>query len=319
MDENADRNGGTGRTEGNGGTDAGPGTERPARTEPAAVRTSTPGTARGAGTGERDLGLDRHHSARIYDYFLGGKTNFPPDREVAEKLLAAFPGFRNAARANRAFMHRAARYLAERGIHQFLDIGTGIPTSPNLHEVVQSMVPAARVVYADNDPIVLAHARALLTGSPEGRTAYVEADITEPDSILDSAQLLDTLDMKRPLALCLVGLMHYIVDERDASGIVRRLVDQLPSGSYVVISQCTPDFAPEEWEQAINVYKADGGEAQVRPREEFARFFDGLELVEPGIEVPHRWHPDPDSAGVVGIGDMDDALVSMWAGVALKR
>ncbi|WP_405806086.1 SAM-dependent methyltransferase [Streptomyces sp. NBC_01187] len=279
---------------------------------------------------ERDLGLDRHHSARIYDYFLGGRTNFPPDREVAEKLLAAFPGFRIAARTNRAFMHRAARYLADRGVHQFLDIGTGIPTSPNLHEVVQALVPSARVVYADNDPIVLAHARALLTGSPEGRTAYVDADITEPASILGSQQVKDTLDMSRPIALCVVGLLHYITDEHDAHGIMRRLVSAMPSGSYVVVSHCTPDFAPEQWEEAINVYRADGGDAQVRSRDEFARFFEGLELVEPGIEVPHRWHPDLGTTDVRTIadtreagehgesGDTTDALVSVWAGVALK-
>ncbi|MGK4907091.1 SAM-dependent methyltransferase [Streptomyces albus] len=272
----------------------------------------------------RDLGLDRHHSARIYDYYLGGKTNFPPDREVAEKLLAAFPGFRNAARANRAFMHRAARYLARIGVHQFLDIGTGIPTSPNLHEVVQSLVPQARVVYADNDPIVLTHARALLTGSAEGRTAYVEADITDPDSILDSAQVRETLDFDRPIALCLVGLMHYITDERDPYGIVRHLVEALPPESYLVLSQCTPDFAPEEWEEAMVVYKQDGGSAQVRSREEIARFFDGLELIEPGIEVPHRWHPDQDTDQLVHLrsddpGDTTDTLVSMWAGVALKH
>ncbi|MFG3258369.1 SAM-dependent methyltransferase [Streptomyces sp. NPDC048172] len=269
--------------------------------------------------GERDLGLDRHHSARIYDYFLGGKTNFPPDREVAEKLLAAFPGFRNAARANRAFMHRAARFLVERGIRQFLDIGTGIPTSPNLHEVAQSIAPETRIVYADNDPIVLAHARALLTGSPEGRTAYVEADITDPESILTSSQLTGTIDLSQPTALCLVGLMHYITDEHDAYGIVERLTEALAPGSYVVLSQCTPDFAPEEWEQAMEVYKMDGGSAQVRSREEISRFFGGLELVEPGIEVPHRWHPDADTSQVTSIGDMDDALVSMWAGVAIKR
>ncbi|MGP3986999.1 SAM-dependent methyltransferase [Streptomyces sp. 3N207] len=273
---------------------------------------------------ERDLGLDRHHSARIYDYFLGGKTNFPPDREVAEKLLAAFPGFRIAAHANRAFMHRAARLLAARGIHQFLDIGTGIPTSPNLHEVAQAVVPQTRVVYADNDPIVLAHARALLTGSSEGRTAYVEADITDPDTILRSRQVRETLDFDRPIALCLVGLLHYITDEQDAYGIVRHLVDAMPSGSYVVISQCTPDFAPEEWEEAINVYKADGGSAQVRSRAEFTRFFEGLELMEPGIEVPHRWHPDEDTSDVVSLrpeenGEMTDALVSVWAGVGVKR
>ena len=273
---------------------------------------------------ELDLGLDRHHSARIYDYFLGGKTNFPPDREVAEKLLVAFPGFRIAAHANRAFMHRAARLLAARGIHQFLDIGTGIPTSPNLHEVAQAVVPQARVVYADNDPIVLTHARALLTGSPEGRTAYVEADITEPDTILRSRQVRETLDFDRPIALCLVGLLHYITDEQDAHGIVRRLVDAMPAGSYVVISQCTPDFAPEEWEKAINVYKADGGSAQVRSRAEFTRFFEGLELMEPGIEVPHRWHPDEDISDVVSLrpeenGEMTDALVSVWAGVGVKH
>ena len=271
--------------------------------------------------GERDLGLDRHHSARIYDYFLGGRTNFPPDREVAERLLAAFPGFRHAAHANRAFMHRTARFLVERGVRQFLDIGTGIPTSPNLHEVAQSVAPETRIVYADNDPIVLAHARALLTSTPEGRTSYVEADITDPESILSSPQLRGTIDLSQPTALCLVGLMHYITDEMNAYDIVARLTDALAPGSYVVLSQCTPDFAPEQWEQAMEVYKMDGGSAQVRSREEFTRFFGDLDLVEPGIEVPHRWHPDEDATGVTSIGDGDrnDALVSMWAGVALKR
>ncbi|NSC24535.1 SAM-dependent methyltransferase [Streptomyces albus subsp. chlorinus] len=272
---------------------------------------------------ERDLGLDRHHSARIYDYFLGGKTNFPPDREVAEKLLAAFPGFRIAARANRAFMHRAARYLAGIGVRQFLDIGTGIPTSPNLHEVAQAEAPETRVVYVDNDPIVLSHARALLTGTAEGRTAYVEADITAPDSVLDSAQVRETLDFGRPIALCIVGMMHYITDAHDPFGIVRHLVDAMPHGSYLVLSQCTPDFAPEQWEKAMEVYKMDGGSAQVRPRAEVARFFEGLEWVEPGLEVPHRWHPEVETADVAhipadGPGGTTDALVSLWAGVARK-
>lgn len=275
------------------------------------------GTA--AATPERVLGLDRHHSARIYDYFLGGKTNYPPDREVAEKLLAAFPGFRTAARTNRAFMHRAARYLAEQGVRQFLDIGTGIPTSPNLHEVVQATAPESRVVYADNDPIVLAHARALLNSSPEGRTAYVDADVTRPRAILDSQQLRDTLDMSQPVALSLVGLFHYITDEHRPYELVRTLVDELAPGSYFVFSHCTPDFAPEEWKSAIEVYKADGGSAQVRSREEISRFFEGLELVEPGVEVPHRWHPDADTERLVSIGNLDDAAVSCWAGVAIKR
>jgi SAM-dependent methyltransferase len=268
---------------------------------------------------ERDLGLDRHHSARIYDYFLGGKTNYPPDREVAEKLLAAFPGFRTAARTSRAFMHRAGHYLAERGVRQFLDVGTGIPTSPNLHEVVQATAPESRIVYADNDPIVLAHARALLDSHPEGRTAYVDADVTEPRAILDSPQLRDTLDMAQPVALSLVGLFHYITDDQQPYALVRSLVDELAPGSYLVFSHCTPDFAPEEWKSAIEVYKADGGNAQVRSRDEVARFFDGLELVEPGVEVPHRWHPDPDTERLVDIGSLDDAAVSCWAGVAVKR
>ncbi|THA25546.1 SAM-dependent methyltransferase [Streptomyces sp. RKND-216] len=275
--------------------------------------------AAGPAAAERDLGLDTHHSARIYDYFLGGKTNYPPDREVGEKLLAAFPGFRTAARTNRAFMHRAAHHLAERGIRQFLDIGTGIPTSPNLHEVVQAVAPDSRVVYADNDPIVLAHARALLTSAPEGRTAYVDADIMKPRDILDSPQLRETLDMAQPVALSLVGLFHYITDDQQPYDLVRALVDELAPGSYLVFSHCTPDFAPEEWKSAIQVYKADGGNAQVRSRAEIERFFDGLELVEPGVEVPHRWHPDADTERLVDIGSLDDAAVSLWAGVALKH
>jgi SAM-dependent methyltransferase len=275
--------------------------------------------AGGSAAAERDLGLDTHHSARIYDYFLGGKTNYPPDREVGEKLLAAFPGFRTAARTNRAFMHRAARHLAEQGMRQFLDIGTGIPTSPNLHEVVQAVAPDSRVVYADNDPIVLAHARALLTSTPEGRTAYVDADITKPRDILDSRQLRDTLDMSQPVVLSLVGLFHYITDDQQPYELVRSLVDELAPGSYLVFSHCTPDFAPEEWKSAIEVYKADGGNAQVRSRAEVERFFEGLDLVEPGVEVPHRWHPDADTERLVDIGSLDDAAVSLWAGVALKR
>jgi O-methyltransferase involved in polyketide biosynthesis len=264
------------------------------------------------------LGVDRHHSARIYDYFLGGKTNFPPDRAVADKLLEAFPGFRTAARANRAFMHRAAHYVAERGIRQFLDIGTGIPTSPNLHEVVQQVVPDARVVYVDNDPIVLAHSRALLASTPQGRTAYLEADITDPDAILDSPEVRDTLDVNEPIALSLVGLFHYLTDDLDPYGLVKRLVEPLAPGSYLIFSHCTPDFAPEEWERAIEVYKADGGSAQVRSREEITRFFSGLELVEPGVEVPHRWHPDEETREQVSRGELNDAACSLWAGVAVK-
>jgi len=265
------------------------------------------------------LGLHRHHSARIYDYFLGGKTHYPPDRMVAEKLLEAFPGFRTAATCNRMFMHRAARYVAGHGIRQFLDIGTGIPTSPNLHEVVQAVVPDARIVYVDNDPIVLAHSRALLASTPEGRTAYLEADVTEPDKILSAPEVNEVLDLSQPVALSLVGVFHYLVDELDPYGIVERLMEPLVPGSYLIFSHCTPDFAPEEWKQVIEIYKGDGGSAQVRSRDEINRFFTGLELVEPGLEVPHRWHPDAETDKLVQNGQLDDAGVSLWAGVALKR
>jgi SAM-dependent methyltransferase len=216
------------------------------------------------------------------------------------------------------WMHRAARYVAERGITQFLDIGTGIPTSPNLHEVVQEIVPAARVVYADNDPIVLAHSRALLVSSPEGETAYLEADVTDPQAILDSEEVRTVLDLSKPVALSLVGVFHYLPDELKPYEIVQQFVDALAPGSYLIFSHCTPDFAPAMWEQAIQVYKADGGDAQVRSREEIERFFTGLEMVEPGLEVPYRWHPDEETADLVERRIFTDVSCSLWVGVAKK-
>ncbi|TCO22058.1 S-adenosyl methyltransferase [Kribbella steppae] len=264
------------------------------------------------------LNLDRPHGARVYDYFLGGKDNFAIDRQAAEHLLEAFPGFRTAARSNRMWMHRAARYVAERGVTQFLDVGTGIPTSPNLHEVVQQVVPEARVVYADNDPIVLAHSRALLVSSPEGKTAYLEADVTDPQSILESAEVKDVLDLSQPVALSLVGVFHYLPDALKPYDLVQQLLEPLASGSYLIFSHCTPDFAPELWERAIQVYKADGGDAQVRSKEEIARFFDGLELVEPGVSAPFRWHPDAETERLVENGEFTDVSCSLWVGVAQK-
>ncbi|GAA1613374.1 SAM-dependent methyltransferase [Kribbella sancticallisti] len=264
------------------------------------------------------LDLSVPHSARVYDYFLGGKTNFAIDREVGDHLLEAFPGFRTAAQSNRMWMHRAARYVAERGITQFLDIGTGIPTSPNLHEVVQEVVPEARVVYADNDPIVLAHSRALLVSSTHGETAYLEADVTDPQAILDSEEVRTVLDLSKPVALSLVGVFHYLPDDKKPFEIVQQLVDALASGSYLIFSHCTPDFAPAMWEQAIQVYKADGGDAQVRSREEIQRFFTGLEMVEPGLEVPYRWHPDAETEQLVERGIFSDVSCSLWVGVGKK-
>lgn len=270
-----------------------------------------------AATRER-LQLDRPHGARVYDYFLGGKDNFAIDRQAAEHLLEAFPGFRTAALSNRMWMHRAARYAAEQGITQFLDIGTGIPTSPNLHEVVQEVVPEARVVYADNDPIVLSHSRALLTSGPEGRTAYLEADVTDPGSIMESDEVRETLDLSKPVALSLVGVFHYLPDALKPYDLVRQLVEPLAPGSLLIFSHCTPDFAPELWERAIQVYKADGGDAQVRSKEEVTRFFDGLELVEPGVSVPFQWHPDQQTQDLVAKGEFTDVMCSLWVGVAKK-
>ncbi|WP_432945452.1 SAM-dependent methyltransferase [Kribbella sp. CA-253562] len=272
-----------------------------------------------AGTSSVDrLDLSVPHSARVYDYFLGGKTNFAVDREAGDHLLEAFPGFRTAAQSNRMWMHRAAKYVAERGVTQFLDVGTGIPTSPNLHEVVQAIVPEARVVYADNDPIVLAHSRALLVSSPHGETAYLEADVTDPQAILDSTEVREVLDLSKPVALCLVGVFHYITDDQKPYELVQQLLEPLASGSYLIFSHCTPDFAPAMWEQAIQVYKADGGDAQVRSREEIERFFTGLELVEPGVEVPYRWHPDEETQQLAERRVFTDVSCSLWVGVGKK-
>ncbi|MFE9005932.1 SAM-dependent methyltransferase [Streptomyces sp. NPDC007875] len=266
------------------------------------------------------LNQGRPHSARMYDYFLGGKDNYVADREAAAKVLTLWPGVMIAARTNRAWMHRAIRFLAaERGIRQFLDIGTGIPTRPNLHEVAQGIAPDARVVYVDNDPIVLAHAQALLKSSPEGRTAYVHGDITEPGNILASPDLTEVLDLSRPVALSLVSLLHFVPDEWGPYEIVQQLVDALAPGSFLVLSHITPDFDPEATQKTVQVYRSGGISGQIRTRDEVERFFTGLELAEPGLEVPHRWRTDlAESNSQVETGDVTDEEVSFWAGVAQK-
>lgn len=263
-----------------------------------------------------DLQLDRAHSARIYDYFLGGKTNFLADRVAAGGVLGVFPAAQVTARINRAFMHRATRFLAESGLRQFLDIGTGIPTPPNLHEVAQRTAPDARVVYTDNDPIVLAHAAALLRSTPEGRTAYVQADVTDPAGILTAPQFRATLDTGRPIALSLNALMHFVTDDgRDrAHTIVDTLKDALPSGSTLAMTHATSDFAPEPMREIIRIYRDAGTALQFRSRAEFTRFFDGWELLEPGITLSHQWRPDhPEDATHV-----TDAEAACYAAIARK-
>nr|WP_213450764.1 SAM-dependent methyltransferase [Micromonospora sp. NBRC 107566] len=260
-----------------------------------------------------DLRTDRPHPARVYDFLLGGKDNFSADRAAAEQGMKANPNSRIPPRENRAFLRRAVRYLAaEAGIRQFLDIGTGIPTSPNVHEVAQSVAPDSRVVYVDNDPIVLAHARALLASSAEGRTEYIDADLRNVDQILSSPQLRETIDLDRPVGLLLIAIMHFVGDADEPYRLARELLAALPSGSYLALSHLTGDYDPAAWEGVAAVYRRTGVTMQVRSKAEIERFFDGLELVDPGVQPIARWRPEP------GTDEVDDAKVSVYGGVARK-
>src|SRR5689334_17353852 len=190
------------------------------------------------------IDTSKPHPARMYDWYLGGKDNYPVDEEMGRQMLALDPRVPVMARVNRAFMHRATRWLAQNGVRQFLDIGTGIPTEPNLHQIAQAVAPDARVVYCDNDPIVLAHAAALLRSSDRGVTEYLQADVRDPDAILDGARKI--LDFDRPVALSLVALLHFVPDADGAHELVGRLLSELPSGSHLMVTHATADFTPEE-------------------------------------------------------------------------
>jgi hypothetical protein len=233
------------------------------------------------------------HPARIYDYLLGGKDNFAADRAAADAVAEAMPEARFMTRANRAFLGRAVRYLAmEAGIRQFLDIGTGIPTAGNTHEVAQTVAPESRVVYVDNDPIVLAHARALMTSDPAGATAFIQADLQDPHKILADPALRRTLDPGKPVALMLIAILMYIRDDENPWGLVSALVDALPSGSYLTISHPTADFSPEEVAGAVAATEKSGISFTARTKADVAAFFGGLDLVEPGVVPVLAWHPD---------------------------
>jgi hypothetical protein len=232
------------------------------------------------------------HPARVYDYWLGGKDNFAADREAAERVLAVTPGLRERVRAGRAFLVRSVRFLAaEAGIRQFLDVGTGIPAANNTHEVAQSAAPDARVVYVDNDPIVLAHARALLSSSAEGATQYIDSDVRKPDAILAAAA--QTLDFSQPIALMLLGIMHLIADDEQPYKVVGDLMAALPSGSYLVLSHPALDINPDQAEAQKRYNERVSTPQTLRTREQVAPFFDGLELVPPGLTYVHAWRPDP--------------------------
>jgi hypothetical protein len=260
------------------------------------------------------------HTSRIYDYLLGGTNHFSIDREVADHAFAAYPGglegVRTDARANRAFLTRVVRYLAgEAGIRQFLDIGSGIPAAGNTHDVAQEAAPDSRVVYVDNDPIVLAHAHSLLAGSPEGATAYLPGDLLHPDAILEAAA--ETLDLDAPAALLLLGILHVVPDSDDAQAHVRRLVDALAPGSFVVISHMT-DSIEAETDADLKLVTArldermrDSNPPAFRSRDEVAAFFEGLEMVEPGLVMVTEWRPDDAVPGA-------DRVTPMVCGVARK-
>lgn len=260
------------------------------------------------------IDTENAHSARIYDYILGGKDYYPADKEAGDAMAQEWPALPIHMRANRDWMNRAVRWLAEEaGVRQFLDVGTGIPTSPNLHEIAQAVAPESRVVYVDNDPIVLTLSQGLLASAPEGRTAYIEADFRDPGAILDAPELRETLDLGKPVALTVIAIVHFMLDEDDAVGVVRRLLEPLPSGSYLAMSIGTAEFAPEEVGRVAREYAARNMPMRLRTIDEAQEFFDGLELVEPGIVQVHKWHPD--GAGEKGIRDED---IAMYGAVARK-
>ena len=236
------------------------------------------------------------HIARVYDYWLGGKDNFAADRAAAEQVIATFPDVLVSVRAQRAFLARTVNYLVtEAGIRQFLDIGTGLPASNNTHEVAQQAAPESRIVYVDNDPIVMRHAQVLLTSSPHGATAYIEADLRDTPKVLDEAA--GTLDFGQPVAVMLLGVLHCIPDQDDPAAIVARLMAAVPQGSYLVVAHPASDVAIELSRSMGDYNRQGAAPLTARSHAEVSRFFTGLDLVEPGVVQLHRWR-----AGTAEVG-----------------
>ena len=244
------------------------------------------------------------HSARIWNYWLGGKDNYPVDRQVGEQTIAVLPEIVDIARASRQFLVRAVRYLAtDAGIRQFLDVGTGLPTVNNTHQVAQQVAPESRVVYVDNDPLVLVHARALLTSSPEGATDYIEADARDVDTILSGAAA--TLDFTRPVAITMLGILPFIGDDAEAKTVVTRLLAAVPTGSYLAVTHSTSEVSGERVIEAVRQWNQVAPTPyHLRSPEQIAAFFEGLELIEPGVVPCPRWRPDPHDIDTVR--DMDE-------------
>jgi SAM-dependent methyltransferase len=252
------------------------------------------------------------HIARVYNYWLDGKDNYAADRVAGDETLRGYPDMLSSVRANRAFLRRAVRYVAaDAGIRQFLDVGTGLPSADNTHEVAQAVAPESRVVYVDNDPVVLAHARALLTSGPQGATGYLDADARDVGTILAEAEKL--LDFSQPIGLMLVAILQFIEDKDDPYQIVTRLIEALPPGSFVVISHPPTDMqrlAPGLAEALGKLSQTMAQRVTPRSREQVTRFFDGIDLIEPGVVPIQQWRPDSDAEATARAG--------MWGGVGRK-
>jgi hypothetical protein len=251
------------------------------------------------------------HVARVYNYWLGGKDNFAADRKAGDEALRTYPEIASSVRANRAFLARAVRLLVRNmGIRQFLDIGTGIPAADNTHEVAQSLAPESRIVYADNDPIVLSHARALLYSTPRGTCDYIDADLRDTAKILDEATR--TLDFTKPIAIMLIAILHCIPDAGDPNGIVTRLLDAVPQGSFLAISHPASDLGGRghtEMQRRVNPLMS--AQVTLRTKAEVITFFDGLWILKPGIVVASKWRPATESEA--------NAPAAAWVGVGHKR
>jgi hypothetical protein len=262
-------------------------------------------------TGAPEFDTSVPHVARVYDYLLGGKDNFAADRALGEKIKGAYPDVVFMARANRDFLARAVRFLTrDRGIRQFLDVGTGIPAANNTHEIAQREAPTSRIVYVDNDPIVLTHAKALLRSSPEGVCDYIDADLNDPEAIL--TQAAETLDFSQPIAVMLIAVMHFVVDDATAESIVDKLIGACPPGSYVALTHTAADIDSEQLaEMTRRVDEAGAIDSKLRDRAGVGRLFGGLELVEPGLVRAPQWRPDTEEEA--------KTPAALWSGVAIKR
>jgi hypothetical protein len=262
-----------------------------------------------------EIDTSRPHPSRMYDYYIGGKNHFAADRAVADAALASWPSGRIGLRENRRFLGRAVRYLAgEAGIRQFLDIGSGLPTTANVHEIAQAVDPSCRVVYVDNDPMVLAHARALLSSNPEGRTAYIQADLRSPLDILSSPVVRSVIDFGEPVALMLIAVLHFLEEADEPGAVLSTLLDALPSGSYLAASHMTLEHDPVGVGGGQRAYHKAGLPMRARDADEFASLaFCGLDLVPPGVVLVSEWRPESKAPRPTA------AEVSCYGGVARKR